>query len=254
VARPGVFATLETPGAARIAPHGSRRAAQARRLGRSHDCVPFWRRFSGRRHHRVPKGALYDLKDPQRHLCPTSLLRTVTVGTFCRCPAAVGQLPTRTMALGPVPGASAKHAMTRLIHWRIACRCRAAGRRDLRSCPALVCLAMEAARWVPGRGALWQRCVSGPGISIPGRDACLHKADPSRLALRARGQGAARTANPPAAALGYQPRNSPWLAHRVASEAAMAAATTATTRRRTGRSADQRRPSMTARRVSPITM
>jgi hypothetical protein len=164
VARPGVFATLETPGAARIAPHGSRRAAQARRLGRSHDRVPFWRRFSGRRHHRVPKGALYDLKYPQRHLCPTSLLRTVTVGTLCRCPAAVGQLPTRTMALGPVPGASAKHAMTRLIHWRIACRCRAAGRRDLRSCPALVCLAMEAARWVPGRGALWQRCVSGPGI------------------------------------------------------------------------------------------
>jgi hypothetical protein len=162
--------------------------------------------------------------------------------------------PTTSMRSRQPTDAGCEPALPLADRRVIARRWRHAGQRDLQSRPTLVCPATDPARWPAGPGSCWLRCASGLGISILGRDACPYRADSVRLGLRARHQGVVRTLKAPSEAVGYQPRNWPWLAHSVASEAATAAAITATTRRRTGRSADQRRPRATPRRVSPITM
>ena len=257
--------------------------------GGRHDRVPKGCARIGCGRHRVPEGALYDPNYPQRVICPDYLRSVVPVGTMCRCPGA-DRLPDEdlapvghavdlkprlsTTAATPISAVDGVGDRSEFMSMRsrqptdagcepalpladcrvIARRWRHAGRRDLQSRPTLVCPATDPARWPAGPGPCWLRCASGLGISILGRDACPYRADSVRLGLRARHQGVVRTLKAPAEAVGYQPRNWPWLAHNVASEAATAAAITATTRRRTGRSADQRRPRATARRVSPITM
>ena len=137
---------------------------------------------------------------------------------------------------------------------RVPLGCRRAGRRGLQSRLNLARPAVDEARWPAGRGPRSLHCVPGLEVSTLGRGACPRRAFPVRFGLRGRGRMVLTTSMAPGEAVGYQPRNWPWLAHSVASEAATAAAITATTSRRTGRSADQRRPRTTTRRVSPITM
>ena len=69
-----------------------------------------------------------------------------------------------------------------------------------------------------------------PGSRFRGAVLALIRLTLFVLARRAPGQGVVRTSKAPAEVVGYQPRNWPWLAQKVASEAAR----TAATRRRRG--------------------
>ena len=257
--------------------------------GGRHDRVPKGCARIGCGRHRVPEGALYDPNYPQRVICPDYLRSVVPVGTMCRCPGA-DRLPDEDLEpvghavdLRPRLSTRQRHRYRRSMAWvtgRSSCRCAADSQPTPTVSPRFPWRTAESLLAVGGLlvdaifravrpwcvrqrirrgGRLVQAHVGRAALQASesrfwGAMLALIGAIPFVLACVARGQMVLRTLKAPAEAVGYQPWNWPWLAHNVASEAATVAAITATTRRRTGRSADQRRPRATARRVSPITM